>query len=82
MPVVATATRGRGASRNGAAAAAFEAFTVEVAAQRARQEADRFQLPAGLLARVLARERDSPERRKRKREDDGAFALHAVVLFH
>ena len=81
VPHIAAPTRGRGASRGGAAAAAWEAATVEIAAQRAREEADRFRLPAGLLARVNSRELDGPiddggpsSARKRKRLEDGTCA--------
>ena len=78
VPHVAATARGRGSARGGAAAAAWEAATVEIAAQRARDEADRFRLPNGLAERVNTRELDGPldaepaALRKRKRIDDRA----------
>ena len=72
---MAAASRGRGASRGGAAAAAYEAVTVEIAAQRAREETERFLLPESLVERVQARELepedDGPSGRKRKRPASG-----------
>ena len=78
VPHVAAPSRGRGSARGGAAAAAWEAAAVEIAAQRARDEADRFRLPTGLAERVNTRELDGPldeepaALRKRKRIDDRA----------
>ena len=57
---------------------------MEIAAQRASEEADRFRLPSALAARVATREldgqpaEDTGAARKRKRLDDGASrGLHA-----
>jgi len=80
IPHVAAVARGRGAARGGAAAAAWEAVTVEIAAQRAREETERFLLPESLVERVQAREfetelEDGSSARKRKRAANGEFGM-------